>query len=127
MATRVLVADDEPMNAEMIALMLRFHGFDAHTVGDGAAAFSHAREFLPHVALLDTVMPRQDGRTITRMLRAEPWFGTRGVIVLFSSLDEADVGWREAGADAFLQKPFSLREIPTLIDRLLGDRTLEAL
>ena len=48
---------------------------------------------------------RVQSDTCARMLRAEPWFGTRGVIVLFSSLDESDVGWREAGSDAFLPSP----------------------
>jgi CheY-like chemotaxis protein len=115
---RVLVADDEPMTAEMFALMLAFRGYETACARDGAEALLRARELKPDVVLLDVIMPGLEGEEVTRLLRTDPSLaGCR--IVLFSSADEAEVAWREAGADLFLQKPVDLRLLPELVSALL--------
>ena len=122
MQTRILVADDEPLTADMIALLLAFHGYEVVVAHDGEQALARARESKPHVVLLDNVMPGMEGPEVSRRLRADPGFADRGVIVLFSSVDEIDVDWRAAGADAFLQKPFELRALPELVEGLIAAR-----
>ena len=118
MARRILVADDEPITAEMLALMLTFRGFDVVCAHDGAEALRCARELKPDVILLDVIMPQLEGVAVTRALRDDPELHTRPV-VLFSSADEAEIEWREAGANLFLQKPIDIRALPDLVERLL--------
>jgi CheY-like chemotaxis protein len=118
MARRVLVADDEPLTAEMLALMLAFRGFEVVCATDGRQALERARELKPDVLLLDVLMPGLDGPDVIRALRDDPDFATRPV-VLFSSIDETDVPWQEAGAARFLQKPIDIRTLPDLIEELL--------
>lgn len=121
MSRRVLVADDEPLTAEMLALMLAFRGFDVICAHDGADALRQARSWKPDVILLDVMMPELLGDDVTRLLRSDDGFRDQPVI-LISSCDECEVGWREAGANVFLQKPIDILTLPDLIEQLLpGD------
>jgi CheY-like chemotaxis protein len=118
MAKRVLVADDEPLTAEMLALMLAFRGYEVVCAHDGREALERARETLPDLILLDVLMPGLEGLDVTRALRDDPELRDRPV-VLFSSEDESEIRWREAGADLFLQKPIDIRALPDVVERLL--------
>lgn len=121
MVRRVLVADDEPLTAEMLALMLAFRGFEVICAHDGAEALQQALEWKPDVMLLDVVMPGLEGDAVTRALRDHEELSGRPV-VLISSYDESEVDWREAGANMFLQKPIDILALPELVERLLpGD------
>lgn len=117
MARRILVADDEPLTAEMLRLMLAFTGYDVRHALNGTDALKHAREFMPEVVLLDVMMPGRLGPAVTEELRRDPRFDDT-VVVLFSCVDEQEVPWRESGADAFLQKPISVRDLPQIIEDL---------
>jgi CheY-like chemotaxis protein len=119
MARRVLVADDEPLTAEMLALMLAFRGYEVACARDGAEALRRARELKPDVILMDVLMPELDGDEVTRALRADPELGGCPV-VLISSADEVEVEWRAAGANLFLQKPIDIRRLPDVVDALLS-------
>lgn len=121
MPIRVLVADDEPLTAEMLALMLAFQGYEVTCACNGAEALARAREIKPHVILLDVLMPELEGPAVTRALRADPELGNAPV-VLFSSVDEQEVGWREAGANLFLQKPLDIRALPALVAGLVPEQ-----
>ena len=117
MARRILVADDEPLTAEMITLMLAFTGYEVEHALDGTEALTRAREYQPDVVLLDVMMPGRLGHSVSNELRKDPRFDDT-VVVLFSCVDERDVPWRESGADAFLQKPISIRDLPRIIEDL---------
>jgi adenylate cyclase len=117
MPRRVLVADDEPLTAEMLALMLAFRGFEVVCVHDGAAALRRARELRPDVLLLDVLMPELEGDAVTRLLREDPEMAEVPVVIV-SSLDETEVDWRDAGADAYLQKPIDIRLLPGIVEAL---------
>jgi two-component system alkaline phosphatase synthesis response regulator PhoP len=119
MTPRVLVADDEPATAELMATVLTLSGYEVVAVTSSYAALAAAKERRPQLVFLDVMMPFKDGRELCRILRGDPDFATIP-IVLFSSADEADVDWRGAGATEFLQKPFRIRTLPTLASRLLG-------
>lgn len=114
MRKRVLVADDEPLTAEMLALVLAFTGFEVVEAYDGQQALERARETQPDVVLLDVMMPELTGSEVSRTLKEDPSLSNTAV-VLFSCVDESEVDWRAAGADAFLQKPLDVREIPNLV------------
>jgi len=115
---RVLVADDEPAITSLIASMLRYAGFAVVEAHGGAEAVSLARSERPDVVLLDVMMPDLDGRDACKVLKMD--LALRGVpVILFSSADERDVHWSGAGADGFLQKPFSIRALPDLVRRHL--------
>ena len=118
MKKRVLVADDEPMTAELLACMLDHRGFEVERAYDGREALERIREIRPDVVVLDVRMPAMDGHEVARHLRADPEL--RHVpVVLFSSVDEADVQWKAAGADVFLQKPLDICVLPDLLQQLI--------
>ena len=118
----VLVADDEPAITDLIAQALGANGFDVITAHDGARALELVRSERPDIVMLDVMMPGVDGREVTRRIKADP--SLRGIpVVLFSSIDEAQVGWRKAGADAFIQKVFDVFDLPELLRSLLAARS----
>ncbi len=119
--TRILVADDEPSSAEMLSLILGFSGYEVVRAYDGAQALKLAQTTNPDVLLLDVRMPKLYGNEVTRRVKADPELADK-VVVLFSSADECDVQWREAGADAFLSKPIDIRQLPYVVQGLLATR-----
>ena len=120
MPARVLVADDEPFTAEMLALMLAFRGFEVRRAHDGAEALEQALDWKPDVLLLDVQMPELEGVAVTRALRSDDEMRERPVI-LISSFDECEVAWRDAGANVFLQKPIDIVKLPDVVERLLHE------
>jgi CheY-like chemotaxis protein len=118
MGRKVLVADDEPLTAEMLALMLAFRGYEVVCAHNGAEALDRARRERPDIVLLDVFMPALEGDEVARALRADPELAGCPV-VLISSADEAEIAWREAGANLFLQKPLDLRSLPDVVAALL--------
>jgi DNA-binding response OmpR family regulator len=120
-ARKVLIAEDEPLTAELLALLLTFEGFDVVRASNGREALEAARAERPDILLLDVIMPSLHGDVVTRRLRSDPAFDGCPV-VLISSVDESEVRWREAGADVFLQKPINLRTLPALVRSLLSGR-----
>lgn len=119
MRKRILVADDEPLTTELLALVLAFRGYEVVEVHDGREALERAREVQPDVVLLDVMMPRLLGVEVARSIRADPVLADTPV-VLFSCIDESEVDWRGAGADLFLQKPMDIRRLPEMVERLTG-------
>lgn len=121
MKTRILVADDEPSTAEMLAMILGYTGYEVTRAYDGMQALRLAREVKPDVILLDVRMPKLYGPEVTRRLKSDPELAGK-VVVLFSSADEDEVHWREAGADAFLRKPIDIRQLPHVVSGLLASK-----
>jgi CheY-like chemotaxis protein len=119
---RVLVADDEAGTRALMAEILTHGGFEVVQARDGIEALVRAREAPPDLALLDVMMPGLDGREVCRRLRGDPALA-HVPVVLHSAADEDSVDWQGAGADAFLAKPFALRELPDRLRRHLVLRT----
>lgn len=116
---RVLVVDDEPAITTLLAEMLAYAGFGVLRAHGGAEALTLARTERPDVILMDVMMPDLDGRDACRALKMDHAL-QRIPVILFSSADERDVHWRGAGADAFLQKPFSIRALPAFVRSALS-------
>ncbi len=107
--TRVLVCDDEPQILRALRVVLRDAGFEVLPASDAAEALDLAALRAPDAAILDLVLPDRDGVEVTRALRE--W--SQLPILVLSALGEEDEKIRalEAGADDYLTKPFSPREL----------------
>ena len=115
---RVLVVDDEPSLAELLASVLRYEGWDIATAGDGMSAVRTAREFKPDAVVLDVMLPDFSGLEVLRRLRAE----LPQVCVLFLTARDAGaqrVEGLRGGADDYLCKPFSPRELTARVKAVL--------
>jgi PAS domain S-box-containing protein len=108
---RVLLADDNADMREYVRRLLESR-FDVETVADGEAALAAIQERLPDLVLSDVMMPRLDGTGLAARLRADPRTSTLPIILLSARADEeAKVEGLTAGADDYLIKPFSAREL----------------
>jgi DNA-binding response OmpR family regulator len=117
----VLCADDDEDILSLVTLRLERAGFDVAKVGDGDAALAAARELRPAVAVLDVMMPRRTGLEVLAELRADPSFAELKVILLSARVQESDVErGLDAGADAYLAKPFKAQELVAAVEELLG-------
>lgn len=111
-SARILLADDNSDMREYIKRILSAHNWRVEVVSDGEAALEAARERIPDLVLSDVMMPRMDGFELLRELRSDPV--TREVPVILLSAragEESRIEGLEAGADDYLVKPFSAREL----------------
>jgi two-component system, OmpR family, alkaline phosphatase synthesis response regulator PhoP len=121
MPTRtILVVDDEPGIVTILRDYLHRAGFRVLAAGDGPAALRMARSDRPSLMLLDLMLPGMDGLDITRALRLDPATRSLPVIMLTALVDETDklVGL-ELGADDYITKPFSPREVVARVRAVL--------
>jgi DNA-binding response OmpR family regulator len=117
----VLCADDDPDILALVALRLERAGFRVVTAGDGDRAVEIARSERPRVAVLDVMMPRRTGLEVLQELRADPALAGTKVILLSARVQEGDVARGvDAGADAYLPKPFKAPELVAAVKQLLG-------
>jgi DNA-binding response OmpR family regulator len=121
---RVLVVEDERTIAEAVAARLRAEGFAVQTVGDGPSAVAAARRTPPDVIVLDVMLPGFDGLEVCRRIQAER---SVPVLMLTARDDETDllVGLA-VGADDYLTKPFSMRELAARVKALVRRATMSA-
>lgn len=118
---RVLVADDDPVTRELIIHKLETEGYDTLPAEDGTSALALARERAPDIAVLDVNMPDISGFDVCRMFRADPGVARIPVIMLTGSVHEADVSTGfDSGADDYVSKPFSPRELVNRIQAVLA-------
>ena len=107
---RALIADDEPSIVMAVRDELQFEGFEVDAAADGPEALARARAIHPEVLLLDLMLPGMNGLAVCRELRPE--MPDLWIIMLTVRGQEADrVTGFEAGADDYVVKPFSLREL----------------
>ncbi|HZW02400.1 MAG TPA: response regulator, partial [Anaerolineaceae bacterium] len=117
MAEKILVVEDEQVLQETLAYNLRRQGYEVETAGDGQAALQAARQTKPDLILLDIMLPGMDGFEVCRILRQEM---STPVLMLTARDDEIDrVVGLEVGADDYLTKPFSMRELLARIKAML--------
>ena len=119
--TVVLVADDDADIRDLVAFKLEQAGFEVISVEDGQTALEQARSRQPTLAVLDVSMPGLSGIDVCRMLRADPATSGMLIIMLTARVQEQDVeGGFSAGADDYVTKPFSPRELVSRIQSLLS-------
>jgi DNA-binding response OmpR family regulator len=119
----VLVADDDADIVRFVEVNLRLEGFQVVTARDGQEALAKALDLRPDVVLLDVLMPRIDGYTVCRRLRADDRGAAIPVILLTANFISADREVaRHAGADDFVVKPFDPCELMARVKALLPGR-----
>jgi two-component system OmpR family response regulator len=117
-AVRVMVVDDEPSLAELMASVLRYEGWEVRTAGDGLSAVRTGREFRPDAVVLDVVLPDLGGLEVLRRLRTEL---PRMCVLFLTARDSVEdrIAGITAGGDDYVTKPFSLEEVLARLRGLL--------
>lgn len=109
MPETILIVEDEPALRDTLTYNLKKDGFAVEAVGDGRLALESARKLKPDLIILDIMLPELDGFEVARILRKEM---TVPILMLTARDDEIDrVVGLEVGADDYLTKPFSMREL----------------
>ena len=118
---RILVADDDVDIRELVEFKLSTMGHEIVAVGDGAAAIDACMAQKPDLAVLDVMMPGVSGLDAIRAIRADPALADLPVILLTARAQESDVetGF-DSGADDYITKPFSPRELASRVQALLS-------
>lgn len=115
--TKILVVDDEPMVREVLSQYLATDGFDVIEAGDGDAAVAAVTDESPDLVLLDLMLPKRNGLDVLGFIRGTSQLP---VILLTARGDESDrVRGLEAGADDYVVKPFSAREVVARVRSVL--------
>jgi two-component system OmpR family response regulator len=107
---RILVVDDETNILELLAVSLRFQGFEVYTAASGPAALDLARDIRPDAVILDVMMPGMDGFGVLRRLRADGIDAPALFLTARDSLQDKITGLT-LGGDDYVTKPFSLEEV----------------
>ena len=117
---KILVVDDEPEAVELVEFNLKGAGYAVTTAGDGAEALNKARRIQPDLVILDVMMPEIDGMEVCKLLRRDPATSAIPIIMLTAKASEVDrVLGLELGADDYVVKPFSPRELVLRVKKLL--------
>lgn len=125
MADRVLVADDDAWILRMVTSILEKRGYEVETATDGEQAFEKALESKPDLLITDVMMPKMDGWSLVRALRARPEFNFMPVIFLTAlGSDEDRIRGFRLGADDYLPKPFRFEELDLRISKTMRQRKL---
>jgi two-component system, OmpR family, alkaline phosphatase synthesis response regulator PhoP len=118
---RVLLVEDEPALARGLSDMLRTQGFDVHIAGDGRRGLDMATSLRPDLILLDIMLPKKDGFEVCQQIRANPeWRGVKVVMLTAKGRDTEVTKGLALGADAYVTKPFSTKDLVAQVRKLLG-------
>ena len=117
MRRRILLVEDDPKTRSTVALYLQREGYDVATAEDGVTALELAREHDPHLVVLDLMLPRMDGLEVCRALRES---GHPAIIMVTARSTEDDkLTGLDLGADDYVTKPFSPRELMARVRAVL--------
>jgi DNA-binding response OmpR family regulator len=123
MGKKILVVEDDADLVELLCFNLRAAGFSVGTANDGIEALTKARSLKPDLVLLDLMLPELDGFAVCEILRRDPVLAAVPIIMLTAlSSQFARLNGFEAGADAYLTKPFSPKHLVARVKAELGRR-----
>ena len=123
MSASILVADDEPNIVLSLEFLLKQAGFRVRTVSDGEAALAAIAQEPPDLVLLDVMIPGRDGYAVCQEIRSNPaWRGMRIIMLTAKGGDIQREKGLSLGADEYVTKPFSTRELVERVLRLLDPR-----
>ncbi|MEQ8603012.1 MAG: response regulator [Marivibrio sp.] len=122
MGTRILIAEDEPFIVESLSFLLKREGYDVEAVDTGSRALAVLQASAPDLLLLDIMLPETNGFDVLRRVRASEALAGLPVMVLTAKGQEADrKRMQELGADDFVTKPFSNRDLIERVAVLLRE------
>lgn len=123
---RILVVEDEPDVVDMLTMNLRKAEFAVTTAADGAAGLRAAREQLPALIILDLMLPKMPGLEVCKALKSDPATKHIPIVMLTAKAEEVDrIVGLEFGADDYVTKPFSPREMVLRVKAILRRRAGE--
>jgi len=124
MSRKLLIADDEPNILLSLEYLLRREGYQVSIARDGQEALEAVNRDCPELLLLDVMMPRKNGIEVCQDLRTDERFASLKILMLTAKGRDTDVAKGLAlGADAYMTKPFSTKELVDKVRELLGSST----
>jgi DNA-binding response OmpR family regulator len=121
MSKKILIADDEQNIVISIEFLLRREGFDVQVAGDGEEALAKVRGEKPDLVLLDVMMPKMNGFDVCQAVRADPDLSDTRILMLTAKGRDTEVSkGLGLGADGYMTKPFSTKELLAEVRKLLG-------
>ncbi len=121
MTHKILIVDDEPNIVISLEFLMRREGFEVGVARDGEEALMRIRDERPDLVLLDVMMPKINGFEVCERVRADPALAGTRILMLTAKGREAEVAKGLAlGADAYVAKPFSTRDLVQRVKSLLG-------
>jgi DNA-binding response OmpR family regulator len=122
MGKRILIADDEPNIVVSLEFLMKQQGHVVRVAGSGEDAFNAVGEFGPDLILLDIMMPRMSGYDLCQRVRENPaWQGIKIVLLSARGRDIDVTKGMAVGADAYITKPFSTKELIAKVQQMLGE------
>ncbi|PZP65070.1 MAG: two-component system response regulator [Azospira oryzae] len=123
MGKRILIADDEPNIVVSLEFLMERQGYQIRVANDGEEVLRAVHEFRPDLILLDVMLPGKSGFEVCQRLREDPAWQKLKVVMLTAKGRDTEVAKGLAlGADAYITKPFSTKELIAQVKRLLGEQ-----
>lgn len=121
MPKKILIVDDEPNIVISLEFLMKKEGFEVAIANDGEDALAKVDSFGPDLVLLDVMMPRKSGFEVCEALRADPAKSALKIVMLTAKGRDTEVAKGLAiGADAYMTKPFSTKELLAMVKAMLG-------
>jgi DNA-binding response OmpR family regulator len=121
MTKKILIVDDEPNIVISLEFLMKKEGFDVAVACDGDEALSKVASFAPDLILLDVMMPKKSGFEVCEALRADPAHAALQIVMLTAKGRDTEVAKGLAiGADAYVTKPFSTKDLVARVKTMLG-------
>jgi two-component system alkaline phosphatase synthesis response regulator PhoP len=123
MSQSVLIVDDEPNIVRSLEFLMTKAGYEVRVAHDGEQALNEIAKAPPDLVLLDAMMPKRDGFDVCQTIRANPdWAGIRVIMLTAKGRDIEREKGLAMGADDYITKPFSTREIVVQVEKILGSK-----
>jgi DNA-binding response OmpR family regulator len=121
MGKKVLIVDDEPNIVISLEFLMKREGFEVSIARDGEEALNKVEESRPDLMLLDVMMPKRSGYEVCQQLRSDPAHAGIKIIMLTAKGRDTEVAkGLDLGADAYMTKPFSTKDLVVQVKSLLG-------
>ncbi|MBP5986939.1 MAG: response regulator [Azonexus sp.] len=121
MPKKILIVDDEPNIVISLEFLMKKEGFEVAVANDGEDALTRVGSFNPDLVLLDVMMPKKSGFEVCEALRADPARAALKIVMLTAKGRDTEVAKGLAiGADAYMTKPFSTKELLVMVKSMLG-------
>ena len=122
MGKKILIVEDEPNIVFSLEFVMKQKGYVVKVVNDGEAALAAVAEFAPDLILLDVMMPRMSGYDVCQRVRENAaWQGIRIIMLSAKGRDVEVTKGLAVGADAYVTKPFSTKDLIEKVQAMLGD------
>jgi len=122
MGKKILIADDEPNIVVSLEFLMKQQGYEVKVARDGEEALAAVAAFGPDLILLDVMMPRMSGYDLCQKVRENPaWQGIRIIMLSAKGRDIEVTKGMAVGADAYVTKPFSTKDLVAKVAAMLGE------